>query len=230
MRRWTLPLGTAMAAGALILFSWTAIAEIDFSRFGPDSAAEHAKLSGFSTKLATAIATAEKEGDWLAESGRLVGANYEVVVHGPKGTRRIAVSTTTGAVVTNDEVPIFDIPGDPFTGELTTTASGLQYVILKKGDGPKPSGPASNVKVHYSGWTVDGKQFDSSVARGQPATFPLNRVIGGWTEGVGDMQLGEKRKLVIPFNLAYGENGRPPSIPPRALLTFDVELLEIIGE
>ena len=234
MRRLTLPLGAALAACALIAFSFTAMAQIDFSRFMPDSPTMHANISSHTTKLAAATAIAEGVGEGLAERGMLVstedGAGYEILVHGPKGTRRVVVSATTGEVMTNESVPSGGIPGDPFTGELTTTESGLQYVILQAGDGPKPKGPQSNVKVHYSGWTVDGKQFDSSVERGQPATFPLNRVIPGWTEGVGDMKVGEKRKLVIPYNLAYGETGRPPVIPPKALLTFDVESLEIIGE
>lgn len=126
-----------------------------------------------------------------------------------------------------DKLPAV-LPGDPVTGEPTKTDSGLSYYELKVGEGEQPSGPDAVVKVHYTGYTVDGKKFDSSVDRGEPASFPLNGVIPGWTEGVGSMKVGGKRKLVIPYQLAYGEAGRGQGIPPKATLIFDVELLEIV--
>ena len=104
------------------------------------------------------------------------------------------------------------------------------FIEITEGTGETPPSAASNVKVHYTGYLVDGVKFDSSVDRGMPATFPLNRVIAGWTEGVGSMKVGGKRKLIIPFDLAYGANGRPPTIPPRATLIFDVELLEVVKD
>ncbi|TAJ02287.1 MAG: FKBP-type peptidyl-prolyl cis-trans isomerase [Planctomycetota bacterium] len=92
-----------------------------------------------------------------------------------------------------------------------------------------PSGPQSEVSVHYSGWLLDGTKFDSSVDRGAPAKFPLRGVISGWTEGVGTMKVGGKRKFVIPARLGYGANPRPGGpIPPNAVLVFDVELLQIV--
>jgi FKBP-type peptidyl-prolyl cis-trans isomerase len=105
------------------------------------------------------------------------------------------------------------------------TDSGIAYFILKEGDGATPTA-SDTVQVHYTGWLLDGTKFDSSVDRGQPATFPLSGVIKGWTEGVGLMKVGSKHKLVIPPDLAYGQAGRP-SIPPNSTLVFDVELLGI---
>lgn len=110
--------------------------------------------------------------------------------------------------------------------KVERTPSGLMYVILKDGAGASPAA-TDVVEVHYTGWLLNGTQFDSSVERG-PAKFPLNRVIKGWTEGVGLMKVGEKRKLIIPSELAYGKPGRPPVIPPDSTLVFDVELLSIV--
>lgn len=110
---------------------------------------------------------------------------------------------------------------------VTTTASGLQYEVLESGSGgPKPS-ENSTVTVHYHGTLVDGTVFDSSVERGQPASFPLNGVIPGWTEGVQLMSVGDKFRFTIPSDLAYGPSGAGGAIPPNATLIFDVELLEI---
>lgn len=106
------------------------------------------------------------------------------------------------------------------------TASGLQYMVITEGTGVKPA-ETDVVKVHYEGFLLDGTKFDSSLDRGEPIDFPLNRVIAGWTEGVQLMSVGSKYKFFIPYNLAYGENGAGGSIPPYATLIFDVELLEV---
>jgi FKBP-type peptidyl-prolyl cis-trans isomerase FkpA len=111
---------------------------------------------------------------------------------------------------------------------VTVTESGLQYSVVTKAEGPKPTA-TDTVTVHYVGTLLDGTEFDSSVKRGQPATFPLNQVIPGWTEGVQLMSVGEKYKFVIPADLAYGDQGAG-TIPAGATLLFDVELLSIKAE
>ncbi len=102
---------------------------------------------------------------------------------------------------------------------VLTTASGLQYKILSKGTGASPKA-TDQVKLHYKGTLLDGKVFDSSYDRNEPATFPLNQVIKGWTEGLQLMQVGDKFQFFIPYNLAYGEMGRGETIPPATVLTF----------
>ena len=110
--------------------------------------------------------------------------------------------------------------------EFTKTASGLKYRVLRKSDGVKPK--ASNtVTVHYKGTLDDGSQFDSSYDRGQSTSFPLGRVVKGWTEGLQLVGKGGMIELEIPYELAYGEEGRPPVIPPKATLHFIVELIEV---
>ena len=109
---------------------------------------------------------------------------------------------------------------------VITTTSGLQYIILTAGEGDKPTA-SSNVTVHYQGTTLDGKEFDSSYSRNTPATFPLNRVIAGWTEGVQLMPIGAKYRFFIHPDLGYGAKGAGAAIGPNETLIFDVELLSI---
>jgi len=111
--------------------------------------------------------------------------------------------------------------------KVIKTASDILITTLKEGTGASPSA-TDTVKVHYRGMLTDGKEFDSSYKRGEAATFPLNGVIGCWTEALQTMKLGGKAKLICPSNMAYGPRGRPGSIPPNATLVFEVELLEIM--
>jgi FKBP-type peptidyl-prolyl cis-trans isomerase FklB len=110
---------------------------------------------------------------------------------------------------------------------VKTTASGLQYKVLKEGNGATPK-ETDTVKVNYRGTLVDGTEFDSSYKRGEPATFPVNRVIKGWTEALQLMKVGSKYQLFIPATLAYGERGAGAQIPGNAALIFEVELLEVM--
>ena len=110
---------------------------------------------------------------------------------------------------------------------VTTTASGLQYEVIKMGTGPKPTAQ-NTVKVHYAGTLIDGTEFDSSIKRNEPATFPVTGVIPGWTEALQLMPVGSKFKLYLPASIAYGASGAGEVIKPYSTLIFEVELLEIV--
>ena len=116
---------------------------------------------------------------------------------------------------------------EAYPGQMQTTESGLMYIVVEAGDGPKPQA-GTRIKAHYTGKFLSGRVFDSSVQRGEPFEFEvgMGRVIKGWDEALLDMKKGEKRILVIPSHLGYGERGYPPVIPPRATLVFDVELVD----
>lgn len=124
------------------------------------------------------------------------------------------------------------VAGDNFLAEngkkegVITLPSGLQYQVLRDGNGKKPKA-TDQVECHYEGTLIDGTIFDSSYKRGQTATFPLNGVIAGWTEGLQLMQEGAKYRFFIPYQLGYGANGAGASIPPYAALVFDVELIAV---
>ena len=138
--------------------------------------------------------------------------------------RRIILALASVCIVTacGRGIPAPPDVAAPPSDALKTT-SGLSIKIVEKGTGTTHPGPTDTVTVHYTGWTTDGKMFDSSVARGEPATFALNQVIDGWTEGLQRMVEGDKARLWIPEHLAY--QGQPGQ--PAGMLVFDVELLRI---
>lgn len=141
----------------------------------------------------------------------------------PAAQKKAPVAKAAAQAGNTVEPPI-DVAAAP--DDAHRTPSGLAYKVLKKGTGTVHPSAESLVLVHYSGWTTDGKLFDSSVKRGQPISFPLNRVIKGWTEGVQLMVEGEKTRFWIPGKLAYGDTPSRPGAPAGTLV-FDVELLKI---
>jgi len=144
-------------------------------------------------------------------------------------TEQSTTATTTPAPATATTTPAAPaLPGLPGTGKMHKLASGLQYDDLVVGSG-KMAEAGMNVSIHYTGYLLDGSKFDSSLDRGEPLKFQLagGQMIQGFDEGVRGMRIGGKRKLQIPWSMAYGEAGRPPLIPPKSDLVFDVELLDV---
>ncbi|MFL2858614.1 MAG: FKBP-type peptidyl-prolyl cis-trans isomerase [Planctomycetota bacterium] len=203
----------------------------DYTSIPPAAKDLFERVSGSETDLTEAIGIAKETTGGAVSSARFKDDTSLVLIEVETVTaeKRERLTITADGKVSNRE-DIMRFPGVATDNPIQRTDSGLMYIEITEGTGETPPSAASNVKVHYTGYLVDGVKFDSSVDRGMPATFPLNRVIAGWTEGVGSMKVGGKRKLIIPFDLAYGANGRPPTIPPRATLIFDVELLEVVKD
>jgi len=139
----------------------------------------------------------------------------------PAAEQPAAEQPAAEPVTATGEIPALE-------GDTITTESGMRYIDITVGEGASPT-QGQTCMMHYTGWLTDGTKFDSSRDRGQPFGFPIGagRVIRGWDEGVASMNVGGRRLLIIPSELGYGPNGRPPVIPPNATLIFDVELLEV---
>lgn len=154
--------------------------------------------------------------------------DFDLQAYGPKLQELAQGRMQAAADVERQESASFLAAAAEETG-AEVTASGLVFVSIAEGDGPSPTA-ADRVRVHYTGTLRDGTVFDSSVQRGQPAEFGLGQVIPCWTEGLQKMKVGGKAKLVCPSGIAYGDEGRPPTIPGGATLVFEVELLDITTE
>ncbi|MCB1599995.1 MAG: FKBP-type peptidyl-prolyl cis-trans isomerase [Xanthomonadales bacterium] len=153
--------------------------------------------------------------------------NHSMKIHVISIALGLALATTFSAgAQAGDTTPAAAAVAKQENNAMITTASGLKYEVLTEGSGPKPAA-TDTVTVHYKGTLTDGKVFDSSYDRGQPLSFPLNRVIKGWTEGLQLMSVGSKYRLTIPSELGYGAAGAGGVIPPNATLIFEVELLKI---
>jgi FKBP-type peptidyl-prolyl cis-trans isomerase len=155
---------------------------------------------------------------------------FALAIPACQDTEPTTSNTQADTALVKTPVPITNMPETPTDvaaapADAEISASGLASKPLAKGTGETKPKATDLVTVHYSGWTTDGKLFDSSVKRGQPASFPLNGVIAGWTEGLQLMVVGEKRRFWIPAKMAYGEN--PPAGYPAGTLVFDVELIKI---
>ena len=188
--------------------------------------------------------------------GMVIGQNLKSMGVGADTLNTADFATALGAVLSGADTPLSDAEaqqtvaaflqareaelsktareaGERFLAEnakkegVVTLPSGLQYTVLHAGNGRKPKA-TDRVKCHYEGTLIDGTVFDSSYRRGEPATFPLNGVIRGWTEGLQLMEEGAKYRFYIPFGLGYGARGAGNSIPPYATLIFDVELIEVL--
>jgi hypothetical protein len=219
----------AALAGITLLtaaFAAPALLAEDFTTLPPNPAEVHAGLTAAGVALTSQIEAAQNDTGGLALTASLnhVDGTANVQVYTADKCFDVVIAKD-GTVASKTEKPRF--PGDPVSGDWTETSSGLKYWDMVEGDGATPPSSSTKVRVHYTGWFLNGKEFDSSVKRGQPADFPLNGVIKGWTEGVGSMKVGGKRKLIIPSDLGYGPRGRA-SIPGGATLVFDVELIAIL--
>lgn len=178
-------------------------------------------FSGVSLEAALAGINHAFKGEPMASSDEEIGAAFRII------QERIETEKAELSVTASADGEAFLVENAKKEG-IHTTASGLQYEIITKGDGEVPTAE-STVRTHYRGTLIDGTEFDSSYSRNQPTEFPVNGVIAGWTEALQLMPVGSTWKLFIPYQLAYGDRGAGGAIGPYQALVFDIELLAIVS-
>ena len=204
--------------------------EADYSRIPPDPVEVERQLLAFPMSLTEAIDIAQEVVGGYAISAMIRMDRdipvVEVVAFAEGRKQVLVIDASAGVVAERRDVPRF--PGEPVTGNWIERESGLKYYELKVGEGAQPTGDDATVKMEFTAWFVDGRKLDSSADRGTPITTQVNRLLKGWSEGIRDMREGGKRKLIIPADLAFGEAGNPPMIPPKATMIIDLELVEVV--
>jgi FKBP-type peptidyl-prolyl cis-trans isomerase len=221
---------SALAAGALVR---QANPGFDYRTVPPPHAETEEELRTRGIGLTEAIEIAEREtGGGVAAAAAYIRREapldaIRVLVHHDFGTAtRFILDADTGTVLERIEVP--RLPGDPVQGELIDGPDGVRWYVLAEGAGDPPPTDDSNVQIEYTGWLLDGTQFDASMDIGRPLTLPLSTFLPGWSAGMRDMRPGERRKLIIGPEGAFGGMGNPPAIPPNATLVIDVTLLKVV--
>lgn len=228
LRSFALPL---IAAVPLLALSGDPVqAPKDYATIPPDPAVVRGALAELPIDLAKATVAASKAVEGPVASGRLDRSGaapcWVMEAYTDRFLVKLRIDARSGEILGREDVPRF--PGDPVRGEGSVTASGLCYYDLRLGDGPSPSSRKQAVRLQFTGWLVDGTQFESTVERGAPVEVGIEKLVKGLEEGVMGMKVGGKRKLVIPHPLGYGIGGKPPIVPARATLIMDVELLALL--
>lgn len=220
---------TAFLLGAASVALVSAPEATRFERLAAETPETAKEIEQLPVSLVKAVQIAQEAVEGHASSAKLTFIDekprYTVDVYGAKASARVVVDGTSGKVAERE--PLYRIPGTQVEGEPTVTESGLMFWDIKVGEGTEVPSPNAMVRYHVNGYLTDGTLFDSTYL-GQPRMYPLDRVFAGFREGVSSMNAGGKRKLIMPYNLAFGEHGNPPVVPHRAMIIYDVELLEVV--
>lgn len=221
---------TAFLLGAASFAVLGATQKTRYESLAPETHETAAQIAALPVSLTAAIATAEKAIDGRARSAELAldtdPPRIEVDVFGAKAAARVAIDAETGEILGRE--PLHRLPGLQPAGEPYVSETGLTFYDIVEGDGDEVESQGAMVRFQVNGFLSDGTLFDSSYEDGKHRMLPLERTVPGFREGVSTMKVGGKRKLILPYKLAYGEHGNPPVVPHRAVVIYDVELLEVL--